>query len=394
MTAIEIGGDLAQLDAAIDALPDRPAVFLLWAKEGEPYLSRTGVLRRRLRRLLGERERPSRLLNLRHTAARIEYQLTGSAFESSILFYEQARRHFPATYLRLMKLRMPPYVKLVLNNEFPRSHITTHLARTGGLYSACAARNQLAGGVPSGSACPTSLYFGPFRSRVSAERFEAQFLDLFQMRRCQEDLAPSPAHPGCIYGEMAMCLRPCQQVVGPAEYATEIARVAEFLRTDGRSLLESIEHSRDRLSQEMLFEEAARQHKRFEKVQDVLRLRDELARDVDRLNGVAITPSLAHDAVEMWFVRDGAWCVPQRFGFEVHEGKPVSLDHQLRETFASVAPGKLTVRERQEYLALVARWYYSTWREGEWLSFASYAGIPYRKLVNAVSRVARRETGI
>jgi len=369
MTTIDVGEDLAQLDAAIGALPDQPAVFLLWAKEGEPYLSRTGVLRRRLRRLLAERERPSRLLNLRHTVARIEYRLTGSAFESSILFYELARRHFPDTYLSLMKLRLPPYVKLVLNNEFPRSHITTQLARTGGLY------------------------FGPFRSRASAERFEAQFLDLFQMRRCQEDLLPSPSHPGCIYGEMAMCLRPCQQVVGPAEYATEIVRVADFLRTDGRSLLESIGHSRDRLSQEMLFEDAARQHKRFEKVQDVLRLRDELVRDVDRLNGVAVTPSLAHDAVEMWFLRDGMWCTPERFGFEIHEGKPVSLDRQLRDTLARVAAGKLTVRERQEYLALLARWYYSTWRVGEWLSFDSYAEIPYRKLVNAVSRVARHESG-
>ena len=327
------------------------------------------LLRRRLLRLLNERERPSRLLNLRHTVARIEYRLTGSAFESSVVFYEQARRHFPETYLSLMKLRMPPYVKLVLNNEFPRSHITTHLTRTAGLY------------------------FGPFRSRVSAERFEAQFLDLFQMRRCQEDLVPSPEHPGCIYGEMAMCLRPCQQVVGAGGVRHEIVRVVEFLRTDGRSLLESIGHSRDRLSQEMMFEDAARQHKRFEKVQDVLRLRDELVRDVDRLNGVAITPSLAPDAVEMWFVRDGVWCAPERFGFEVHEGKPVSLDRQLRDTLARVAPGKLTVRERQEYLALLARWYYSTWREGEWLSFESYDEIPYRKLVNAVSRVARRESG-
>ena len=50
MTTIVVGDDLAQLDAAIQALPDRPAVFLLWANTGEPYLSRTGVLRRRLRR--------------------------------------------------------------------------------------------------------------------------------------------------------------------------------------------------------------------------------------------------------------------------------------------------------------------------------------------------------
>jgi hypothetical protein len=49
----------------------------------------------------------------------------------------------------------------------------------------------------------------------------------------------------------------------------------------------------------------------------------------------------------------------------------------------------LTVRERQEYLALLARWYYSTWRDGEWIALDGEEP-PYRKLVNAVHRVARR----
>jgi excinuclease UvrABC nuclease subunit len=187
---------------------------------------------------------------------------------------------------------------------------------------------------------------------------------------------------------MSMCLRPCQQVVGPAEYGHEVARVVDFLHTDGQSLLAAIAHSRDRLSEEMMFEEAARQHKRFEKVQDVLKQADELARDIERLNGVAITRSLAADAVEMWFVREGWWQEPRRFSFEVRDGTPVSLDQKLRETFAAIAPRKATVRERQEYLALLARWYYSSWRDGEWLAFESYEEIPYRKLVNAVARVA------
>ena len=370
MTAIEIGDDLAQLDAAVEALPNQPAVFLLWPREGEPYLSKTTLLRRRLLRLLKERERPSRLLNLRHTVQRIEYQFTGSAFESSMLLYEQAKRHFPERYPELLKLRLPPYLKIVLANEFPRSHITTHLTKT------------------------AALYFGPFRSRASAERFEAQFLDLFQMRRCQEDLVPSPEHPGCMYGEMGMCLRPCQQVVGAAEYSTEVARVVEFLDTGGRAMLEAIEHSRDRLSEEMRFEDAARQHKRLEKVQEVLKLRDDLARQVDRLNGVAITRSLDPQAVEMWFLRDGNWQEPRRFSFEVHEGKAVPLDRKLREMFAGMTARKLTVRDRQEYLALVARWYYSTWRDGEWLGFDSFDEIPYRKLVNAISRVAHAQHGV
>jgi excinuclease ABC subunit C len=365
MTTIAANAGLAALDQALAQVPNGPAVFVLWPKEGEPYLGKTALLRRRLLRLLKEREKPSRMLNLRHSVARIEYRLTGSAFESTIALYEQARRHFPARYLDMLKLRLPPYVKLGLGNEYPRSSVTTNLTRG------------------------SSVYFGPFRSRASAERFESQFLDLFQIRRCQEDIAPSPEHPGCIYGEMAMCLRPCQEVVGATEYAHEVARVTEFLKSGGQSLLAAIAHSRDRLSEEMLFEDAARQHKRFEKVQEVLKLRDELARDADALDGVAITRSLEPDAVELWFVRGGWWQEPQRFSFEVREGKPVSLDRALRDTLAAVAPRKLSVGERREYLALLARWYYSSWRDGEWIPFESYGNIPYRKLVHAISRVAR-----
>jgi excinuclease UvrABC nuclease subunit len=367
-TAIEVGEDLAALDASIESLPNSPAVFLLWPREGAPYLSRTGLLRRRLLRLLKEREKPSKLLNLRSTVRRIEYRFTGSALESSLVLYELARRHFPESYLEILKLRMPPYVRIVLENPFPRSRVTTHLTRGG-------------------------FYFGPFRSRASAERFEQQFLDLFQMRRCQEDLQPSPEHPGCMYGEMALCLRPCQQVVGAAEYAHEVARATEFLTTGGRSLLDAIAHSRDRLSEEMAFEEAARLHKRYERAQEVLKLRDELARQLDRLNGVAITRSLASDSVEMWCVREGYPRPLLRFGFEVEEGKTVSLDRKLREAFAETAPSKLAVRERQELLALLARWCYSSWRDGEWLGFDTYGDIPYRKLVHAISRVARRVAG-
>jgi excinuclease UvrABC nuclease subunit len=365
MTTIEVADDLSQLDAALEALPDTPAVFLLWPREGDPYLSKTARLRRRLLRLLKEREKPSRLLNLRHTVARIEYELTASRLESSVLHYEAARRHFPEKYIELIRLRLPPYVKIVLNNEYPRSHITTHLTRSGGIY------------------------FGPFRSRTSAERFESQFLDLFQIRRCQEDLVPSPDHPGCMYGEMGMCLRPCQQVVGPAEYSAEVDRVAEFLRSGGTSLVDSLARSRERLSEEMNFEEAARQHKRFEKVQEVLKLRDELVHEVDRCHGLAITRSIAPNAVEIWPVKGGEWTAPLRFVFEAQEGKPVSMDKQLRELLSAVTGKKLTVREREEYLALLSRWYYSSWRDGEWLGFETYDEIPYRKLVHAISRVAR-----
>jgi len=110
------------------------------------------------------------------------------------------------------------------------------------------------------------------------------FSDLFQLRRCQEDLTPSPLHPGCIYGEMGRCLRPCQEAVAEAEYRGEAERVAEFLRTSGRSLTGFAESARERLSAEMDFEGAALMHQRLQRVQEVLGLRDEMVRELDRLN--------------------------------------------------------------------------------------------------------------
>ena len=75
--------------------------------------------------------------------------------------------------------------------------------------------------------------------------------------------------------------------------------------------------------------------------------------------------------------------------FAVQEGNPVSLDRKLRAVFGVLAPVTRGVRERQEYLALLSRWFYSSWRDGEYLSFDTFDDPPYRKIVNAISRVAR-----
>ncbi len=136
-----------------------------------------------------------------------------------------------------------------------------------------------------------------------------------------------------------------------------------------------------------LDEEAGRLHKRIEKIEQVARLRDELAGDVDKLYGVAITPSVGPGAVQLWFMARGYWLPGHRFGFEVPGGKAVSMDQRLRELVAALEPPQAQLRERQEHIALLARWYYSTWRDGEWLQFGSFEHAPYRKMVRAISRI-------
>jgi excinuclease UvrABC nuclease subunit len=357
---IEVSG----FDDAISALPNTDAVFLVWAGDRSAYLAKTGMLRRRLLRILRTSEASGRSLNLRAVATRVEYWLTGSRFESMLLHYAMAKRHFAADYLRMVKLRMPSYVKLILSNEFPRTQVTA----------------RLSGG--------RALYYGPFRTRAAAELFENQFLDLFQIRRCQENLEPTPLHPGCIYGEMNRCLRPCQQAVSREEYASEAGRVEEFLHTSGAAMINVTVAARDRLSEEMDFEAAARQHKQLERIQEILSLRDDLVCDIDHLYGVAVAPSTAADSVFLWFICRGAWQSPRVFPLTSN----VSLDARLRDLVGSLNPATVPLAEKQEHLALLARWHYSTWSEGEWIGFRSLDEVPYRKLVRAISRAGRQSS--
>ena len=352
------------LDQWLGQVERGPGVFLITAREGDPYLGRTSQLQRRLNRLLGERTQSSRMLHLRDLAVTAEYWPTPSWLENALVAYTLARRHFPDSYSKVLRLPRPPYVKLITSNRFPRTQVT---ARLGG----------------------TSRYWGPFGTRSVAEDFEKGLLDLFQVRRCQEDLEPSPNHPGCIYGEMHMCLRPCQQAVTDAEYASEVVRVEEFLATGGESAAEAVRRSRDRLSEDMQFEEASRQHARLEKIASVQKLAGDLASDPQKLCGVAVTKGDGADIVRLWFVIEGLW----RDAREVTlapgaDGRPVSLDARLKEIVADVASGERPPdRDRQEHLAILSRWFYSSSRDGEWLAFPAPSQVPWRKLVNAVHRV-------
>lgn len=329
-------------------------MFAIFADSGEPYLARTTNLRKRLRRLLGPN---ARLFSLREVARRVESQPVASSLESALTHYEWAKRYFGESWSRRVRLRWPSYVKLILTNAFPRTQVTARL--TG-----------------------SSLFYGPFPSRTLAETFEERMLDLYQLRRCVEDLDPSPNHPGCIYGEMNLCMRPCQEAVTLAEYDGEVSRVRAFLETGGTSLRTSITTARERASENLEFEEAQRQQKRLEKLDAALKQRSELAADCSRLDGVAVLPSIVAGCVRLWPVRAGSFQTPLDFPLE---GAGVSMDSRLRLALEGLTTAPTTADLRQEHLAILSHWFHSSHRDGEWLA----EPLSYRKLVRTISSVAQ-----
>jgi excinuclease ABC subunit C len=293
----------AQAEEILLAIPARPGVFALCGarKEDAPYLTQTADLRRRMRRLLGPPEPSangiqlqSKRLNLREKVARIEYCVTGSAFESSLVLYDATAALFGYTEARRrLKLHTPYFLRMTIENAFPRVYSTNKLSKRG-----------------------LAQMYGPFPSRLAAERYCDAVLDLFKLRRCYEDLAPYPEHPGCAYGEMKKCIEPCKQACTPEQYAAEAAAVKKFFDTRGESMIIDIGLEREEASSAMQFEKAAALHSQWQKVKAAQALADWLVRPIPKLRAVivqAAAPKEDHLEDAALFLLDGGCLVgPER----------------------------------------------------------------------------------
>jgi excinuclease ABC subunit C len=355
------------------AVPPAPAVFMLRGEDSqaEPYVSKTANLRRRLQRLLGPVEERTKKLNLRDRVRSIEYSPTGSDFESGFLLYSVLREAFPKTYSARMRFRFAPFVKMHLENEYPRASITTRLGRLNG----------------------RSVYYGPFVSRVAAEKFMNDSLDFFKMRRCVDDLHPDPKFPGCIYSEMKMCLAPCFKGCTDTEYAAEVNRVQAYFDSGGDSLLREFSAEREASSANLAFEDAAAIHARVEKLKPVISQLPEIVQRLDRLSALMIQPSHTAGSVAFLRINAGRISAPIPFCIEAAEhAKSQSMEARIQDALRSVEFSKAkSALETMEHLALLKRWYYRGSRTGEIFFADSKGELPMRRVVRGISRVFRGE---
>jgi excinuclease ABC subunit C len=355
------------------AAPAYPAVFLLRSDDpqAEPYVGKTANLRRRLQRLLGPVTERTKKLNLRDRVRSIEFSPTGSDFESGFLLYRVLRDSFPETYQNRLRFRFAPFVKMHLENEYPRASVTTRLGRLNGRV----------------------LYYGPFVSRVVAEKFMNDSLDFFKMRRCIDDLHPDPAFPGCIYSEMKMCLAPCFKGCTDGEYSDEVNRVQSYFDSSGESLLRELSHQREAASDSLAFEDAAQIHTRVEKLKPVLSQLPEIVHRLDQFSMLILQPSHVDGSITFFQLVAGQISGPIQFNIQASEhAKSQSMEARIQQALSAFPQAeKISALQAMEHIALVKRWYYRGSRVGEAFFADAKGELPMRRIVRGVSRVFRGE---
>jgi hypothetical protein len=236
---------------------------------------------------------------------------------------------------------------------------------------------------------------------------------------------------------MKMCLAPCFAGCTADEYRSEVGRVVEFLDGQGQILLRSLAEERNRASEALEFEQAAKIHAKIEKVNGMLRQKPELARNLRELHALVMQKGVEEKSVLFFRVWRGELRGPVTLSLDENVPSPVPLDQQLHDLLDSLAgdslpaiptqslllplpqppPGGATLDQRRqnpdfpltsrptpvpsptyraefvpvvppwEHLSLLARWYYSSFREGELVMLKAEQTIPHSRLIRICRKI-------
>lgn len=259
----------------IRELPACAAVFALLGRDAQdkPYISKTANLRKRVQRLLMPSFGSGKRLFLGDKVSHLTYSEVGSDFETYLLLLRTAREHYGDAARKRLHLRPPALLRLMAENAYPRVYVTNRIVRRS-----------------------MDVTYGPFASRNAAERFLDDSLNLFELRRCTEELHPDPAFPGCVYSEMKMCLAPCFRGCTDERYSEEVRRVRDYFSSNGALTIAACERERETASAALDFEKAAQLHQRVQKLKAVTQQAAPLVHPLAELNALIVQPAAGDSA--------------------------------------------------------------------------------------------------
>ncbi len=222
------------IEEQLNRLPNSPGVYLMRDAEGNIlYVGKAANLHHRVRSYFGARQKLSpKLRRLVARVADIDFFVATSEQEALILELNLIKQYHPRYNVRLKDDKTFPYLKIDINEEWPRVYITRRLEPDGGRY------------------------FGPFASAKSVRQTLRVLQNIFPFRICSKAITGT-ASRACLEYHLGRCLAPCIGAVSREEYAEVINEVILFLEGKQERVVRELKARMNKAAEAMDFEKAA-----------------------------------------------------------------------------------------------------------------------------------------
>ena len=258
-------------------LPDSPGVYLMKDARGKIiYVGKAIVLKNRVRQYFqSSRNQTPKVRAMVSHVVDFETIMTANEVESLILEANLIKKHRPRYNIRLKDDKSYPYVKVTVQEEYPRVFITRRVLRDG------------------------ARYFGPY-TNVTALRDSLKLLKrLFPLRTCRT----MPDRP-CLEYHIKRCLAPCVGKVTEEDYRAMIRAVLLFLEGRTDDVERELEHRMQLAAEAYHFETAARLRDQLAAVRKAAE-RQNIVTGAGDQDAIGMARSAAGVCVQIFFIRGG-----------------------------------------------------------------------------------------
>lgn len=281
----------------VSHLPTTPGVYL-WRDKYQRiiYVGKAINLRNRVRSYVQQDvNRSVKVTAMMRRAWDVETIQTKTEMEALILEATLIKEHHPKYNIMLRDDKTYPYVKVTVQEEYPRLFMTRRLERDG------------------------AKYFGPFTDVTAVHHVLRILRSYYPLRTCKSMKVERP----CLQYHMHYCEGPCMKYVTVESYRKYIDDIVALFEGKQVQVIQEITAKMEQASEDLEFELAAKYRDdllSIQKVQEKQRMVTQRG-DMDVL-GMAIDGPMA--CIQLFFIRSGRLLGRENY-FVQHEGDSPDL---------------------------------------------------------------------
>jgi excinuclease ABC subunit C len=265
----------------LSTLPSKPGVYILKnEKERVLYVGKAKNLRNRLRSYFQKSARldPRKEVMVKNIRD-FSYIATNNELEALALEANLIKQYRPKFNVILRDDKNYPYLKLTVNEEWPRLEVARRIKKDG------------------------ALYFGPYVPAGSMWAALAFIRRNFLLRGCGY-LLDKPMRP-CIQYQMGRCPAPCAGKIAREEYLKLVDEVRLFLKGEKKYLIEELDRKMQKFSEEMRYEDAARIRDRIQALQRAWETQKVVAPELGDIDVISLYKENSLVSFYVLFIRNG-----------------------------------------------------------------------------------------
>ncbi len=329
------------IEEELKKLPGKPGVYIMHDKQDAIiYVGKAISLKNRVRQYFqSSRGKSPKIQQMVANIAYFEYIVVDSEMEALVLECNLIKEHRPKYNTMLKDDKSYPYIKVTVNEKFPRV-----------IYARRQKKDK-------------AKYFGPYTSAGAVKETLELLRKTYFYRSCSRALTgEKDTERPCLYYHIGQCKAPCQGYITEEEYRKNIEGILEFLNGNYGLLTKRLTAEMLEASERMEFEKAAEYRDLLNSVKKLTQ--QQKASDNEGSNRDIIAFATAEDeaVVQVFFVRDGKMIGREHFYLTGvrNEERPDIMADFLKQYYAGTpfVPKELLLGEqlRPEDETLIREW--------------------------------------